>query len=400
MIVSARYVIELPRMSTPRLVPDSGFFDSAIAISLASIDASYGSGREFHYTTDGTEPTLHSARYEGPFRLGHDAIVKARQWGPGRIPSDVVSGRFRFSRSFDLSGTPVIAPRDATFDTSVVVVIEPPHAGCDIRYTTDSTEPTQWSRQSFGQILLERSARVKARAWCQDMYGNVLEPGATDSSDITIRYKPAIAPVFSPKAGTYDSVQYVSLSSATPGASIHYTIDGREPSLSSALYRGSITLRSTTTVKAAAFAADRPASTVVSATFTLRNVPTSGKPVISGVKESSSSWSGDTVIRVSIKGPSLSGTVLRYTLDGSVPTESSPIYRESFVVDGARTVKARSFRRGMLESAIDSQRFEPRLSRALAPTFSPDPAKYSPDSVQYIYLSTKTPGCQIRYTLD
>lgn len=399
-IASERYTILLPKLATPRLVPDSGFFDSAIAISIANMDSSYGSGWEFRYTTDGTEPTLHSARYQGAFRLGHNATVKARLWAPGRRPSDVVSGKFTFSRPFDLSGAPRISPRDTTFDTSVVVVIAPPQAGCDIRYTTDSTEPTQWSRQSFGQILLERSARVKAKAWCQDMYGNVLEPSATDSTDITIRYKPAIAPVFNPEGGTYDSVQYVALTSPTSGATIRYTIDGREPTLSSSIYRGPITLRSTATIKAMAFAPDRPSSDVVSATFTLRNVPTSGKPVISGAKEASSSWSGDTVIRVSIKAPDLAGTVVRYTLDGATPSESSPVYRESFVIDGARTVKARSFRRGMLESAIDSQRFEPRLSRALAPTFSPDTTKYSADSVQYIYLSTRTPGCQIRYTLD
>lgn len=399
-VASARYEILLPRLSTPRIAPDSGSFDSAVAITIENTDSSYGSGWEFHYTTDGTEPTLHSARYEGTFRLGHDATVKARLWAPGRLPSGVVSGKFTFSRSFDLSGKPSITPRDATFDTSVVVVIAPPQAGCEVRYTTDSTEPTQWSRQSYGQILLERSARVKAKAWCQDMYGNILEPSATDSTDITIRYKPAIVPVFSPKGGTYDSVQYVSLTSPTPGSTIRYTIDGREPTTASALYRGSITLRSTTTIKAVAFAPDRPASDVVSATFTLQNVPTSDKPVISGKKEASSSWSGDTVIRVSIKGSDFSGTVLRYTLDGTTPTESSPIYRESFVVDGVRMVKARSFRRGMLESAVDSEQFTPRLSRALAPTFTPDSVKYSPDSVQYIYLSTKTPGCQIRYTVD
>lgn len=399
-IMSARYEILLPKLATPRLFPDSGFFDTAIAISIANMDSSYGSGWDIRYTTDGTIPSLHSARYQGAFRLGHDAVVKARIWAPSRRPSDVVSGRFRFSRPFDLSGKPTITPRDTTFDTSVVVVIAPPQAGCEIRYTTDSTESTQWSRQSWGQILLERSARVKARAWCQDMYGNLLEPSATDSSDITIRYKPAIAPVFSPKAGTYDSVQYVGITSGTPGATIRYTIDGREPNVSSAVYYGPVTLRATTTIKAMAFAPDRPASSVVSATFTLQNVPTSGKPEISGNKEASASWSGDTVIRVSIKGPDLSGTVLRYTLDGTNPTEASSIYRESFVIDGVRMVKARSFRRGMLESAIDSERFEPRLSRALAPTFSPDSTKYSADSVQYIYLSTKTPGCQIRYTLD
>jgi hypothetical protein len=62
-------------------------------------------------------------------------------------------------------------------------------------------------------------------------------------------------PVFSITGGMYSGSQITSLSSATPGAEIHYTTDGSEPSTSSKLYEGPISIPalSTTTIKAKAY---------------------------------------------------------------------------------------------------------------------------------------------------
>jgi hypothetical protein len=46
----------------------------------------------------------------------------------------------------------------------------------------------------------------------------------------------AAAPIFSPAPGSYSATQSVTLSTPTPGASIHYTTDGSMPTVSSALY--------------------------------------------------------------------------------------------------------------------------------------------------------------------
>lgn len=60
------------------------------------------------------------------------------------------------------------------------------------------------------------------------------------------------APTFSPAGGTYTTEQNVTLACATSGASIYYTTDGTEPSASSTLYEGAITISTTTTLKAIA----------------------------------------------------------------------------------------------------------------------------------------------------
>ncbi|MBN1686707.1 MAG: chitobiase/beta-hexosaminidase C-terminal domain-containing protein [Spirochaetales bacterium] len=62
------------------------------------------------------------------------------------------------------------------------------------------------------------------------------------------------APTFTPRTGTYQTVQHVTISSATGGASIRYTTDGTLPTAEKGkLYSGPVSIATTTTVKAIAF---------------------------------------------------------------------------------------------------------------------------------------------------
>ena len=76
------------------------------------------------------------------------------------------------------------------------------------------------------------------------------------------------APVFDPASGTkfYPSTN-VTLSCATAGASIYYTLDGTDPTDASTLYSAPIAISATTTIKARAYKADMAASSVVAATY-------------------------------------------------------------------------------------------------------------------------------------
>jgi hypothetical protein len=78
----------------------------------------------------------------------------------------------------------------------------------------------------------------------------------------------AAAPAFEPASGTrfYPSAN-VTISCATEGASIYYTLDGSDPTDSSSLYDGPIVLEATTTIKARAYMQDMDPSAVVSATY-------------------------------------------------------------------------------------------------------------------------------------
>lgn len=80
----------------------------------------------------------------------------------------------------------------------------------------------------------------------------------------------AAAPTFSPAAGTFASAQGVTISDATPGAAIYYTLDGTTPTASSSRYSTAISVPSTATIGAIAVAPGYTDSGVVRATYTIR----------------------------------------------------------------------------------------------------------------------------------
>jgi outer membrane protein OmpA-like peptidoglycan-associated protein len=84
---------------------------------------------------------------------------------------------------------------------------------------------------------------------------------------------PAQTPAGSPAPGTFTDTQEVTLSSATPGAGIHYTTDGSTPTASSPIYSGPITVERTTTINAVAIAPGAPASSVLSGTYAVERPP-------------------------------------------------------------------------------------------------------------------------------
>jgi hypothetical protein len=84
---------------------------------------------------------------------------------------------------------------------------------------------------------------------------------------------PAVAtPTLSLAAGTYSSVQTLTISDATAGAQIYYTVDGTTPTASSTSYSSAIPVGSTETLQAIATASAYFNSSVVSASYIL-NVP-------------------------------------------------------------------------------------------------------------------------------
>ena len=81
-------------------------------------------------------------------------------------------------------------------------------------------------------------------------------------------------PTASPAAGTYYSTQTVTLSDTVPTTAIYYTLDGSTPTSSSTLYTNTLSISSTTTLKAFAKSYLRPDSGVLTATYTIGSLST------------------------------------------------------------------------------------------------------------------------------
>ncbi len=79
-------------------------------------------------------------------------------------------------------------------------------------------------------------------------------------------------PTFDPAAGEYTEAQTVTIACSTPGATIHYTVDGTEPTAQSAVYSEPIAVGETMTIKAIAVKEGMTDSEIAEATYTI-NIP-------------------------------------------------------------------------------------------------------------------------------
>ena len=84
---------------------------------------------------------------------------------------------------------------------------------------------------------------------------------------------PAISATFDPTPGEYKEAQQVKLSSPTPGAVIHYTLDGSTPTADSPTYAGPIPVQKSTTIRALVTAPDVPESSVSQGEYAITPPP-------------------------------------------------------------------------------------------------------------------------------
>jgi hypothetical protein len=84
------------------------------------------------------------------------------------------------------------------------------------------------------------------------------------------------APVITPAAGSYSSAQTIAISSGLTIGTIHYTMDGTEPTSSSATYTGSFSLSGSALVSAAVFINGNLASPIASSQFYINDPDETG----------------------------------------------------------------------------------------------------------------------------
>lgn len=160
------------------------------------------------------------------------------------------------------------------------------------------------------------------------------------------------SPSFSPAAGTYTSAQNVTISCATAGAVIRYTLDGSEPAASSVQYTAPINIAATTTIKAKAFKTGMNDSATVSAVYTINSTSnTVATPVFS---LASGTYTTAQSVTISC---ATAGAAIRYTLNGSEPTASSAAYTSAINITASTTLKAKAFKSGMNDSAVATAQY-------------------------------------------
>lgn len=93
------------------------------------------------------------------------------------------------------------------------------------------------------------------------------------------------SPAFNPTAGNYTSAKSVAISTATAGATIHYTKDNSIPTEASPIYTAPITVSTSTTLKAGAWKTGLTPSSIGAAVYTIGSDDVT-PPVISAISSS------------------------------------------------------------------------------------------------------------------
>jgi hypothetical protein len=205
-------------------------------------------------------------------------------------------------------------------------------------------------------------------------------------------------PFISPGTGTYLNPVTVSITCATPGATIYYTTNGNTPSVGTSftkIYTGTFPQNQSGTIRAMAVLAGTPNSSVAVATITITN------PVVNLVKitPATGSYFGAQMVSLSTETP---GSTIYYTTSGNTPNITTPngftkLYTGSFQIFATTTVKAMAIKTGLGNSAVTTSVI---TVTGIIPTPTISPATGTYLGNQTITITSTTPDAVIYYTTN
>jgi len=169
----------------------------------------------------------------------------------------------------------------------------------------------------------------------------------TSCGEKTTETIPKVAkPYFSIDEGVYHSTLTVEILCETLGVTILYTTDGSDPNSSSMVYSAPIQVEETTILKAKAFRNGMLDSDTAIATYTLQ--------IATYLEFYPPGGEYSDIIHVSIHGSTPPDATMRYTTDGTEPTENSQIYESPICVSKSMTIHAKVFKEGWVGSQTAS----------------------------------------------
>ena len=267
-----------------------------------------------------------------------------------------------------------------TYSTTQSVAITANTPGASIFYTTDGTVPTTNSHLYAGPVSISSTSTLNAIAAAQNFSNSTVATAAYTIAP------PTPAPTFTTMGGSFTSAQTVAILDSI-GGSIYYTTDGSTPTTKSHLYSSVLTISATETLQAIATAPGYSSSAVTSATYTISTLAATPVFSIAG-------GTYNTTQYLSFSDATL-GSVIHYTLDGSIPSASSPIFTTPVKIDAAQYVSAAAIAPGYKMSNVANGMF---AMVASAPQPSLPAGSYS--GTQTIALTSISPNANIFYTLD
>lgn len=281
---------------------------------------------------------------------------------------------------------PVFSIAAGTYFANQTVTVTNNDASATMRYTTDGSDPTTSTPTtvaSGGTVSVTQSTTLKVKAW---------RTGYLASNTTTALYElKVVTPTATPGTGAYGTAQNVTLSTTTSGATIRYTTDATEPTTSSTAYSAPVSIASTLTLRARGFKTGWSPSDSVTPSYWISG----GTVAAPTATPAAGTFTSAPLVTLA---SATSGASLRYTLDGSDPTATSPLYRYPFVVATTTTVKARAFKTGMTQSTVTTAAYAVDAAGATAtPTITPMGGVFT---TRRTVTVTGAVGATLRYTTN
>jgi len=329
----------------PILSPGSGTYTTPVTVSISEPDY-YAF---FFYTTNGSAPNSNSApvlqsSYYGPAAgsvvLTSSSVLKVIAYNYDDFPPSAVATA-TYTINLPVLPSPTFSAGSGTYLGAQSIKISDANKSAAIYYTLDGASPDINSSRYSGAISIAQSATVKAIAV---EYGYTGSPVA--SADYAIQLPP---PAFSLKAGTYTGIQSVTITDSADGTKFYYTLDGSVPSSSKRLYSSPISITKSVTLKAVALKKGFASSSVTSAAYSIQLPAPEFSP-------KAGTYAGKQYVKLS---DSIGGASIHYTLNGALPTSSSPILASTATlqISQTATVRAIAIETGYLASAVSSASF-------------------------------------------
>lgn len=146
-----------PSSATPLISPGSGSYTIGQAVQISDATA----GAIIYYTTDGTTPTIASAKYSTAISITAAETIQAIAVAAGYSDSAVASARYELT-------TPVAVPKFSLpagkYTSAQSVTLSDATAGATIYYTTDGSAPTTDSPEYATPIPVGASEVIEAIA--------------------------------------------------------------------------------------------------------------------------------------------------------------------------------------------------------------------------------------------
>lgn len=338
--VAAEYTVATP------LVSRSGDY---LTISSTTPDA------RFYYNTTGLQATENDIYYEGPFIPAANGTIQIVAMADGLLPSYT---------SYDVNWLTTSIVQFAYAYPFLTMSTVSPEA--TIHYTLDGSDPDTLSAVYTEPIEILQNAIVRAMA-VRPGYN----PSAITQYQVDIDANTVAAPVLAREGET------VIITTSTPGATIYFTRDGSAPTPDSEVYDAPITPWENGLIRAMAVASG------------LAN---------SAVSDFYVDWFNCEKVTFAYDYRSVVLTTatedadIRYTLDGSLPSDSSAVYIEPLQLTANTTITAVAYREGYNPSEVTTYEFVLADHTCATPQFEREGNELT--------ISTATEGAYLYWTVD